>query len=154
MHRIVAVSIAFAALLLSVILAADKPPTPVVLDPEDLIWTQRPEGVRVAVLQGDPQAEGPFTLRLQYPAGYEKGPHYHTGEAYVTVLEGSYFRAYGTTFDKTAGIPLKAGTFSVNPAKVSHYEWTTGPALIQVTAMGPWKTVYVDADGSPRSDSQ
>jgi len=38
---------------------------------------------------------------------------------------------------------------SVNPGKVAHYEWTTGLAEIQVHAMGPWETVYVDAHGDP-----
>lgn len=122
---------------------------PVVLEPEDLRWTRRESGVQVAVLQGDPSAEGTFTLRLRYPAGYRKEPHFHPRDAYVTVLEGSYYRAYGNTFDESKGIPLTPGTFSVNPAEVAHYEWTTEPALIQVTAVGPWTTVYVDPEGNP-----
>lgn len=134
-------------------LGTAAPPAPVVLEPDDLVWETRPTGVQVAVLQGDPQAKGPFTLRLRYPAGYRKGPHSHPGDAYVTVLEGSYFRAYGTVFDESAGIPLKPGTFSVNPAGVNHYEWTVEPAMLQVTAMGPWTTVYVNAEGVPLDPS-
>lgn len=126
-----------------------SPAGPVVLHPEDLKWAERDSGVEVAVLHGDPAEEGSFTLRLRYPAGYRKGPHFHPGEAYVTVLEGSYHRAYGNTFDESKGIPLTPGTFSVNPAGVAHYEWTTEPALIQVTAAGPWTTVYVDPQGNP-----
>lgn len=103
----------------------------------------------MAILQGDPKAAGPFTIRLQYPAGYRKGPHFHPGEAYVTVLSGGYYRGYGSTFDEAKGIELTPGTFSVNPAGVNHYEWTLEPAMIQVTAFGPWETVYVDADGQP-----
>ncbi len=127
---------------------------PVVLRPHDIRWQERGEGVRVAVLYGDPSQAGPFTLRLEYPAGYRKGPHTHPKDAYVTVLEGSYFRGYGDTFDEAVAFQLTPGTFSVNPAGVSHYEWTTEPAVLQVQAAGPWSTTYVDARGNPRSGEQ
>ncbi len=122
---------------------------PLVVRSEDLQWTERPSGVRVAVLQGDPSAPGPFTLRLQYPAGYRKGPHHHPRDAYVTVLSGRYYRGYGSRFDESRREELTPGTFSVNPGGVNHYEWTTEPALIQVHAVGPWETIYVDDDGRP-----
>lgn len=124
---------------------------PVVLRPDDLRWQKRGDGVRVAVLHGDPGQAGPFTLRLKYPAGYRKDPHTHPNDAYVTVLEGSYFRGYGNTFDEAAAFRLTPGTFSVNPAGVSHYEWTTEPAYLQVQAVGPWSTAYVDTQGNPQS---
>ncbi len=89
---------------------------PVVLSPEALTWTEREGGVRVAVLYGDQNQPGPFVLRLQYPAGYRKGPHYHPGDAQVTVLSGSYFRGYGHRVDETQAFRLTPGTFSVNPA--------------------------------------
>lgn len=123
---------------------------PVVKKPEQLVWMDRASGVKVAVLQGDPEQPGPFTLRLKYPAGYRKGPHIHPRDAYVTVLSGSYYRGYGNTADESKGIELTPGTFSVNPGGVSHYEWTTMPAEIQVHANGPWETVYVDPEGRPQ----
>jgi len=122
---------------------------PVVKRPEELSWMRRSSGVEVAVLQGDPAKPGPFTLRLRYPAGYRKGPHYHPGDAYVTVLSGGYFRGYGSVEVESEAFELTPGTFSVNPGGVSHYEWTTGPAELQVHATGPWETVYVDAEGRP-----
>ena len=128
--------------------------SPTVLAPTDLTWTERPTGVKVALLHGDPNEPGPFTIRLQYPPGYRKTPHFHPRDAYVTVLSGGYYRGYGTTFDKSKGIQLTPGVFSVNPGGVSHYEWTTKPAVLQVSATGPWETIYVDADGQPLQDEQ
>lgn len=125
---------------------------PVVLRPHDIRWEERGEGVRAAVLHGDPDQPGPFTLRLEYPAGYRKGPHTHPRDAYVTVLEGSYFRGYGNTFDESDAFELTPGTFSVNPGGVSHYEWTTEPAVLQVHAVGPWATTYVDPDNLQDSE--
>ena len=114
----------------------------------------RSTGVEVAVLQGDPAKPGPFTLRLRYPAGYRKGPHYHPRDAYVTVLSGGYFRGYGNTEDESKAFELTPGTFSVNPGGVSPYEWTTMPAELQVHATGPWETVYVDSAGTPLGERE
>ena len=147
--RRVSIAILLLALSLSSTLVVALGETPVVKRPEDLVWMERPSGVRVAVLQGDPEKPGPFTLRLQYPAGYRKGPHFHPRDAYVTVLSGSYFRGYGATVDESGAFELTPGTFSVNPGRVSHYEWTLVPAELQVHATGPWETVYVDAKGNP-----
>ena len=123
---------------------------PVVLSPDALTWTERAEGVRVAVLYGDPDKPGPFVLRLQYPAGYRKAPHHHSGDAQVTVLSGSYFRGYGNVVDEPTALQLTPGTFSVNPGGVVHYEWTTEPAMLEVHGDGPWLTTYVDPVGNSR----
>lgn len=128
----------------------EKPP--VVLHPEEIRWEERAQGVRAAVLYGDPARPGPFTLRLEYPAGYRKGPHIHPNDAFVTVLSGSYYRGYGNVVHEEDAHRLTPGTFSLNPGGVSHYEWTTEPAVLQVHAVGPWGTVYVDADGRPVGD--
>lgn len=125
----------------------ELPEKPVVLDASELQWEMLPSGVERAVLFGDPELEGPFVLRLRYPAGYSKGPHHHPYDAFVTVLRGGYFRGYGHTFDEAAAFELRQGTFSVNPAGVSHYEWTTAPAELQIQATGPWGSTYVDEEG-------
>jgi len=130
-------------------LTTSRPSADVVLPAADLKYDTKPSGVRVAVLYGDPSRKGPFGLRLQYPVGYSKGPHYHPKDAFVTVLRGSYYRGYGTTFDRSKGIHLVAGTFSVNPARVAHYEWVEEPAQLEVHAEGPWGTVHVDGSGQP-----
>ena len=116
---------------------------PVVLRPHEMHWEEREAGVRASVLYGDPSRPGPFVLRLEYPAGYRKAPHTHPRNAYVTVLEGRYFRGYGDVFDEAKAVELTPGTFSVNPGGVSHYEWTTERAVLQVHADGPWRTTYV-----------
>ena len=115
-----------------------------------LRWETKASGVQVAVLYGDTSRPGPFGLRLRYPIGYRKNPHYHPRDAFVTVLSGSYYRGYGNAFDPKKAIHLVAGTFSVNPAGVSHYEWVEEPAELEIHAVGPWGTAYVDAEGRPQ----
>ena len=126
---------------------------PLVLDVNELSWETLPSGVQRAVLFGDPDVPGTFILRLRYPAGYSKAPHYHPHDAFVTVLSGGYFRGYGNAFDESAAFELTQGTFSVNPAGVSHYEWTTSPAELQIQATGPWGSTYVDEDGRAKPAS-
>lgn len=142
-------------LLLSLLLAlwstSSALTQPIVTKSDEIVWLDRPGGVRVAVLYGDPEKPGPFVLRLQYPAGYRKAPHYHPNDAFVTVLAGKYYRGYGNEVNPSDAIELTPGTFSVNPAGVSHYEWTTERAELQVHATGPWASVYVDVDGNPSS---
>lgn len=146
----------FSILLLTALLVALTAfaSEPIVTRPEDIVWMNRPGGVQVAVLQGDPAEPGPFTLRLRYPAGYRKAPHFHAGDAYVTVLSGGYYRGYGHVEDESQAYELTPGTFSVNPEGVTHYEWTRGPAELQVHATGPWETVYVDSEGNPRGETE
>src|SRR2546425_7808760 len=67
--------------------------------PADLMWkdapTSMPKGAKVAVLEGDLAAPGPFTMRVRVPAGYKIPPHFHPGIEHVTVLSGSFFMAAG-----------------------------------------------------------
>lgn len=142
------------ALLLGALTGSAVPGQPVVKNPKDLKWNERPGGVYVAVLHGDPERPGPFVLRLKYPAGYHKAPHYHPADAFVTVLAGKYFRGYGPVERPSEAVELVPGTFSVNPAGVSHYEWTEEPAELQVQATGPWESVYVDEEGNPLTASE
>lgn len=136
-----------------VFVAAQSDGTEGLVTPADaVVWENRGEGVRVAVLFGDPSKPGPFVQRLRYPAGYEKGPHCHPGDAFVTVLSGSYFRGYGDELDRSQAYRLEPGTFSVNPRGVSHYEWTTEPAELEIHATGPWGTTYVDESGRAGSE--
>src|SRR4029077_4795230 len=60
----------------------------VVLAPGDLKWMDAPPGLptgaKMAVLAGDPNKKGLFTVRLQTPAGYKVSPHTHPTSEHVT----------------------------------------------------------------------
>jgi quercetin dioxygenase-like cupin family protein len=66
----------------------------VVLTPGDLKWMDAPPGLppgaKMAVLEGDPNKKGPFTVRLQAPAGYKIPPHTHPTTEHVTVISGTF----------------------------------------------------------------
>src|SRR5205814_6651874 len=63
-----------------------------VLNPADLKWGDvlpgLPPGAKMAVLAGDPTKKGPFTVRMQAPAGYKIPPHTHPTAENLTVFPG------------------------------------------------------------------
>ena len=79
----------------------------------DLKWgaapPSLPAGAKAAVLAGDPGKAGPFTIRLQMPAGYKIPAHTHPTEERITVISGAAQFGAGPKFDDAAAHELTAG---------------------------------------------
>jgi len=122
---------------------------------KDLTWTDCPpgfpKGAKIAVLNGDPSAPGPFTLRVTFPAGYKVAPHFHPTDENVTVISGEMYMALGDTWDESKGHSLSAGGFASMPAGMHHYAWSKKGAVIQVHAIGPMGITYVNPTDDPRN---
>ncbi len=127
----------------------------VVLNPADLKWGDAPPalpaGAKMAVLAGDPNKKGLFTVRLQTPAGYKVPPHTHPTSEHITVISGTFYIGTGDKFDEVAGKELGAGGYMVMPAGMKHYAWTPAEAIIQVHSMGPFVIKYVNPADDPRN---
>jgi len=127
----------------------------VVLNPADLKWGDAPPGLppgaKLAVLAGDPNKKGLFTVRLQTPAGYKVPPHTHPTAEHITVISGTFNIGTGDKFDEAAGKELGAGGYLVMPAGMKHYAWTPAEAIIQVHGMGPFVIKYVNPADDPRN---
>ena len=122
----------------------------------NLEWRNAPDslpaGAKMAVLSGDPQKPGPFTLRFKIPAGYRVAPHSHPADEHVTVVSGSIFMGMGNDqYDETCGTQLTPGGFAMMPARQHHFAWTEEPAVIQIHGIGPWGITYVNPDDDPRA---
>lgn len=98
-----------------------------------------PKGMEVVVLEGDPKAEGMFTLRLKLPSGFSLPPHTHPVDERVTVLEGTVSVGFGSATDRSSAKHFPAGSFCVNPASVPHFMFSEAGAIVQVTGEGPWR---------------
>jgi quercetin dioxygenase-like cupin family protein len=126
----------------------------VVVAPGDIKWADAPPslppGAKMAVLEGDPGKKGPFTVRLQMPAGYKIPAHTHPTAERVTVLSGTFHLGTGDKLDETTGQELGAGGFVVMPAGMKHFAWATDETVIQVSSMGPFVINYVDPKDDPR----
>jgi quercetin dioxygenase-like cupin family protein len=110
-----------------------------------------PPGAQAAALLGSPAKEGPFVLRLKFPAGFTVPPHRHSKDEFVTVISGNFGVAAGEKLDRTAAKPLPAGSFVHLPAGMAHYAWADGEAIVQINGMGPFDVKYVDPKDDPRN---
>jgi len=122
--------------------------------PNEIAWVDAlpglPRKTKVAVLHGDPKAEGPFAMRVLIPAGYSIQPHFHPADENVTVISGEVSMGVGEKFDATKGHTLPAGSVSIMPAGLHHFLWTTTGAVIEVHGIGPWGITYVNPEDDPR----
>ncbi len=120
----------------------------------DLTWspaTGLPAGAEVAVIEGNPAEEGPFTLRVKTPDGYTIAPHWHPAVEHVTVLAGQFHFGMGETVDREMAEVLTAGGFAAMQPKMPHFAWTTGETILQLHGIGPWGITYVNPEDDPRT---
>jgi hypothetical protein len=122
--------------------------------PTEVRWEQGPaslqKGAKMAVLEGDPAREGPFTMRLWLPDGFEVAPHWHTQVEHVTVISGVLNFGMGEKFDRGATREMPAGSFGYWPVGMRHFAWAKGETVLQLHGRGPWTVTYVNPADDPR----
>jgi quercetin dioxygenase-like cupin family protein len=125
-----------------------------VFPPEKVTWKEGPpslpKGAMIAVLEGDPNKEGPFVFRVKVPDGYRIPPHTHPKPERVTVISGTFHLGMGETFDAAGGTALPAGTYGQWPAGMKHFVWVKGETVVQFHGSGPWVIEYLDPKDDPR----
>jgi hypothetical protein len=111
-----------------------------------------PSGAELAVLFGSPAEDGPFAIRLKFPAGYEVPPHWHSKEEHVTVIAGVFGMGTGEALDRDAAPLLAADSFVRIPARMPHFAWTDRETVVQINGMGPFDINYVNPKDDPRTN--
>jgi quercetin dioxygenase-like cupin family protein len=109
-----------------------------------------PPGAQAAALLGHPAKEGPFVLRLKFPAGFVIPPHRHSKDEFVTVIAGGFAIAAGERLDRAAAKPLPPASFVHLPAGMPHFAWTETETVVQINGTGPFDVVYLDPADDPR----
>ena len=124
------------------------------VNPAGLKWgpapPSLPRGAQAAVLAGNPQAPGLFTIRLRFPPGYAVAPHSHPSDEYVTVISGQVSIGMGSRMNRARASRLVSGGFIHAPARMNHYAFTRTGAVLQITANGPFAVTYVNPADDPR----
>jgi len=119
----------------------------------DLKWGPAPAvfpaGAKMAVLSGDPGKSGVFVVRLKMPAGYKIPAHHHPTDEYVTVISGDLSLGMGDKLDPAKAAKLAPGGFAMAGAKMNHFASSTGGAVVQVSAEGPFAMTYVNPADDP-----
>ena len=109
-----------------------------------------PPGAQASPLLGSPAKEGPFVLRLKFPAGFVIPPHRHTKDEFVTVIAGRVAISSGEKVDRASLKSLPPASFIHLPAGMPHYLWAEAESIVQVNGVGPFDVVYVDPKDDPR----
>ncbi|MEO9629423.1 MAG: cupin domain-containing protein [Sulfitobacter sp.] len=109
-----------------------------------------PEGAQIAVLYGNPSEEGPFALRLKFPAGYTVPPHTHPKDEIVTVISGKLGLTAGDMLDQSAAPLLAPGSLVVLPSGMAHFAWVEEETVIQLNSIGPLEITYLRDGDDPR----
>jgi quercetin dioxygenase-like cupin family protein len=109
-----------------------------------------PPGAQAAALLGSPAKEGPFVLRLKFPAGFTVPPHRHSKDEFVTVISGAFAVASGEKLDRAALKPLPPASFVHLPAGMPHYAFAEVETVVQINGVGPFDVSYVDPSDDPR----
>lgn len=110
-----------------------------------------PSGAQLAVLYGDPDKEGTFTIRMSAPAGYVVPPHWHSRDEHLTVISGTLYLGSGEKADLASAKALEAGGYHFLPAKARHFAMTRTPTIVQISGQGPFDITYIDPADDPRA---
>ena len=141
-------ALAAAVVLFTVNARADKDKAGFVrVTPDEVKWMDRPgyDGVKFAVIQGDPSKPGVYVIRAKFSPGAMTRPHWHPEDRFVTVLQGTWWAGEGDTFDPDKTTPLKAGSFMMHPAKAHHFDGAKDEeVIVQIIGIGPSGTNLVD----------
>jgi quercetin dioxygenase-like cupin family protein len=113
-----------------------------------------PKGAEIAVLEGDPNKEGPFVFRVKLPDGYCVPPHTHPKTERVTVISGTFNIGMGEKFDEKATKEMAAGAYGYWPPGMKHFVWAKGETVLQFHGTGPWSIQYVNPDDDPRKNKE
>jgi quercetin dioxygenase-like cupin family protein len=134
-----------------------KASTHTVVTGGDVKWGEAPpslpKGAQIAVVSGNPGIEGPFVIRLKFPAGYKVAPHWHPTDEHVTVLSGTMAFGMGDKFEQPAMKELPAGGYALMPAEMRHFAMAKTEAIVQVHGTGPFVLNYVNAADDPSKSS-
>ncbi len=132
---------------------AENHQTPAAYVPASADWAPAPPvlpaGAEIAVLSGNPFAEGWFVLRLKLPAGYDVPAHIHSGAELITVVSGEFNVGHGQKLDRDTTTTLPAGGFIEMPAGHPHYAWTGSETVVQIHGPGPFDITYIDPSDNP-----
>ena len=120
----------------------------------DLKWMSGPPGLpngsTFAVVSGDPGKAAPFTVRMKFPANYAVPAHHHPTDEHVTVVSGKVLFGMGDEADKAKAKWMATGAKGTAKAKMNHFVFTSAPAEVEVSAIGPFAITYVNPKDDPR----
>jgi hypothetical protein len=158
-HLITLLLSSIATLVFSTMAAAANPAADqVLINAKNVKWSAAPptlpKGAKVAVLHGDPSADGQYVMRIMMPPRYKIPFHWHSKTEHVTVISGALFVANTETFDKRIAHPVQQGGFLYLPARAQQFAFTKGATVIEIHGEGPYDVKYTNPSDDPQMGAQ
>ena len=116
-----------------------------------------PAGAQIAILAGNPTAEGDYAVRLKFPANYSIPAHSHPTDENVVVVSGALTFGMGEKLsrDSSSNKTLTTGGFALMPANMNHFAFTTKQeTTIVLFGRGPVQFKYVNPSDDPSGAQQ
>lgn len=133
----------------------DPPVTPQILQAKDITFNDvppgmMPDGVKMAVLEGDPSQPQWTTVRFSIPKGVKLQPHTSSHTVRAIFVSGDAKIGFGETWDDKAMREVKAPSVAIVPAGESHYGIAeSGNMVVQMSGLGPF-----DMSGTSGAETQ
>ena len=116
-----------------------------ILHSGDLKWSPIIKGCDIAVVEGNPDAEGqPFVIRFRCVDGAKVPAHWHPTDEYLTVLKGAFLVGTGETYDESKLQTMNVGNFILMPKEMRHFAMNKGGTIVQIHGTGPFKVNWVN----------
>lgn len=151
LNRVKSVAVVALGLLAFAAIAQDSGRT---VTPSEIPWKLSPSvpGVQNADLMGDRSKPGPIVYRAKFPPNFKIQAHTHPDDRTYTIISGTWYVGWGTTFDETKLKALPAGSFYSEPANVPHFVATKGDgAEVQISGTAPVvPPQYIDPAHAPK----
>lgn len=113
------------------------------VQPEAIQWRGAATGLQTAIVEGNPQAAGLFTMMLELPDGVWIQPHFHNVDKRLVAIKGELLMGHGDALDRSKTTVLQAGGVAAMPANSHHYEGGKGETILALIANGPFTTMMV-----------
>jgi hypothetical protein len=120
---------------------------PILMQPGEIKYVDVPEmgpGFQMAVLRGNPDKAGPYTVRGKFADGFKIPPHWHPGDENMVILQGTFNLGMGDKWDDAKLTPLGKDAFVMLPKGVRHFGSMKGETVIELYGTGPFKTNWVN----------
>lgn len=105
----------------------------------------RPMSGDVEILTGDPETPGePFVMRIRELPGTIIPLHSHPVDENITVVQGTWYFAVGTKWDKSALKELRPGDYAFAPKGSTMFGYCPDGAIVQIHGIGPFVIHWLD----------
>lgn len=106
--------------------------------PNQIKWKVGPDGVRIAVLYGNPSKTGLYVMLVKWEPHTMSHPHYHMHDQYITVLKGTWWNGWGRKFDPNHTFPMPTGSYVVHYGHEIHWDGAkNSEVILEIVGEGP-----------------